>query len=128
MALLALAGCSDSSDGDKDKPSAPPAKDYLNAPSTGPVAVIRRTTNGVPHVKADDLESAGFGIGYVQAQDAVCLIADAIVKARSERALYFGPGPGNIHIINDFSYKAQRILTGATAEYDALSAEGKAML
>ncbi len=128
VALLALAGCSDSSDGDTDKPTSPPAKDYLNAPATGPVAVIRRTTNGVPHVKADSLESAAFGTGYAQAQDAVCLIADAIVKARSERALYYGPGPGDIHVINDFSYKAQRILSEATAEYNALSAEGKALL
>jgi len=128
VAMLGLAGCSDSSDGDNDKPTAPPAKDYLNAPTAGPVAVIRRTTNGVPHVKADNLESAAFGVGYAQAQDNVCVLADAFVKARSERARYFGPGPGNIHVINDFSYKAQRILSGAAAEYATLSAESKALI
>jgi acyl-homoserine-lactone acylase len=128
VALLGLAGCSDSSDGGDDKPTAPPAKDYLNAPAAGPVAVIRRTTNGVPHVKADNLESAAFGVGYAQAQDNVCVLADAFVKARSERARYFGPGPGNIHVINDFSYKAQRILSGAAAEYATLSAESKALI
>lgn len=126
-ALLALAGCSDSSDdGKSNTPSA--AKDPVNAPATGPVAVIRRTTNGVPHVKADNLESVAFGVGYAQAQDNVCVLADGFVKARSERALYFGPGPGNIHVINDFSYKAQRVLSGAAAEYATLSAESKALI
>jgi len=126
--MLGLAGCSDGSDSDKGKPTSPPAKDYLNAPATGLVAVIRRTTNGVPYVKADNLESAAFGVGYAQAQDNVCVLADAFVKARSERALYFGPGSGNIHVIYDFSYKAQRVLSGASAEYAAMSAEGKALI
>lgn len=91
-------------------------------------ATIRRTTNGVPHVKADNLASAAFGAGYAQTQDNVCLLAEAIVKARSERAKYFGPGPGDINIINDFSYKAQRILSGAEEEYPNLSEETRAMI
>src|SRR5690625_1297246 len=51
---------------------------------------IRRTTGGVPHIKADNLESAAFGEGYVQAKDNVCIIADEILKAKSERAKYYG--------------------------------------
>lgn len=91
-------------------------------------ATIRRTTNGVPHVKADNLASAAFGAGYAQTQDNVCLLAEAIVKARSERAKYFGPGPGDINIINDFSFKAQKILSGAEAEYPNLSSETRALI
>ncbi|MCL7943998.1 penicillin acylase family protein [Marinobacter sp. ATCH36] len=91
-------------------------------------ATIRRTTNGVPHVKADNLASAAFGHGYVQAQDNVCLLAEAFVKARSERAKYFGPGNDSINIINDFSYKAQDILSGAKAEFPQLSEESRAMV
>lgn len=91
-------------------------------------ATIRRTTNGVPHVKADNLASAAFGAGYAQTQDNVCLLAEAIVKARSERAKYFGPGPDDINIINDFSYKAQQILSGAEEEYPNLSAETRALI
>jgi acyl-homoserine-lactone acylase len=91
-------------------------------------ATIRRTTNGVPHVKADNLASAAFGAGYAQTQDNVCLLAEAIVKARSERAKYFGPGPGDINIINDFSFKAQKILSGAEAEYPSLSSETRALI
>ncbi|MBQ0832460.1 penicillin acylase family protein [Marinobacter sp.] len=91
-------------------------------------ATIRRTEGGVPHIKADNLKSAAFGHGYAQAQDNVCLLAEAVVKARSERAKYFGPGHGNINIINDFSYKAQKILSGAEAEYDLLSQESRALV
>lgn len=91
-------------------------------------ATIKRTTDGVPHVTADNLASAAFGHGYAQAQDNVCLLAEAIVKARSERAKYFGPGEGDINIINDFSFKAQEILSGAEAEYPNLSQETQALI
>ncbi len=95
-------------------------------------ANIRRTTGGVPHITADNLKSAAFGHGYAQAQDNVCLLAEAIVKARSERARYFGPGPGTeigvgLNIINDFSYKAQEIYSGAEREYRSLSNESRAL-
>jgi acyl-homoserine-lactone acylase len=138
-AMLALGGCSSDSNNSSIPPPVtpppvtpppvkPPPPDYVNAPATGPVATIRRTASGVPHIKADNLESATFGSGYVQAQDNICLLADAFVKARSERAKYFGPGPGSIHIINDFSYKAQGIQSGAAAELATLSPESRAML
>lgn len=91
-------------------------------------ANIRRTTSGVPHVKADNLASAAFGAGYAQTQDNVCLLAEAIVKARSERAKYFGPGPADANIISDFSYKAQKILSGAEEEYPNLSTETRALI
>lgn len=124
-----LAGCfSDSDDDPVVQPPPPPPPDRVNAGPGGPVATIRRTTNGIPHISADNLESAAFGMGYSQAQDLVCYLADAFVKARSERARYFGPGPGNIHIINDFSYLAQRIHSGAAAEYAAMSPESRAMV
>ncbi|WP_235937527.1 penicillin acylase family protein [Marinobacter caseinilyticus] len=91
-------------------------------------ATIRRTTNGVPHVLADNLKSAAFGAGYAQTEDNVCYLAEAIVKARSERSKYFGPGPGDINIINDFSFKAQGILSGAQSEFATLSAPSRALI
>ena len=95
-------------------------------------ANIRRTTGGVPHITADNLKSAAFGHGYAQAQDNICLLAEVIVKARSERARYFGPGPDTgigvgLNIINDFSYKAQEIYSGAEREYHSLSDESRAL-
>lgn len=127
-AATLLAGCFGGSDNEPVVQPPPPPPDRVNAVPGGPVATIRRTTNGIPHISADNLESAAFGMGYSQAQDLVCHLADAFVKARSERAKYFGPGPGNIHIINDFSYLAQRILSGAAAEYAAMSPESRAMV
>ena len=96
-------------------------------------ATIRRTAGGVPHVKADDLASAAFGHGYAQAQDNVCVLAEAIVKARSERAKYFGPGPNTafgvgLNIVNDFSYKAQKIYSGAERELPTLTDESRALI
>jgi acyl-homoserine-lactone acylase len=133
VAALVVAGCSDSS-----KPAQPPTVtepppvskpgETIFAPATGPVATIRRTTSGVPHVKADDLQSAAFGLGYAQAQDSVCLLADSFLKARGERAKYLGPGPNNIHIINDFSYRAQHIRSGALADLSSMGNESRALI
>lgn len=122
-----LAGCFDS-DNDSSGPSQAEVDPNL-FPSDGQLeATIRRTTGGVPHITADNLKSAAFGHGYAQARDNVCLLADAFVKARSERAKYFGPGENSVNIITDFSYKAQDILSGAEREFPLLSEESKAMI
>ena len=128
LAAILLAGCGGSASPPPVQPPPPPPPDRVSAGPGGPVADIRRTTNGVPHIRAENLESAAFGMGYVQAQDLVCYLADAFVKARSERAKYFGPGPGDLHVINDFSYLAQGIRNGAAAEYAAMSPEARAMV
>lgn len=126
-----MAGCFDgSSSSDSGSDS---SVNELLFPANGQLeATIRWTTNGIPHVKADDLKSAAFGHGYAQAQDNVCMLAEAIVKARSERAKYFGPGPDQggfgLNIINDFSYKAQKIYSGAEQEIGTLSAESRALI
>ncbi|SAL33281.1 penicillin amidase [Caballeronia udeis] len=51
---------------------------------------IRRTQDGIPHIKADDWASLGYGYGYVQAQDNLCTLADGFVTFRGERSSYFG--------------------------------------
>ncbi len=91
-------------------------------------ATIRRTSNGVPHIEADSLASAAFGEGYVQAKDNICIIADQVLRATSERAKYLGPGPGNANVITDFSFKALGLMTRAEQDYPNLSAPTKAML
>lgn len=126
-----LGGCFD---GDSSSGTSEPALNTNLFPADGTLeATIRRTTGGVPHVKADNLKSAAFGHGYAQAQDNVCMLAEAVVKARSERSKYFGPGPDTqfgigLNIVNDFSYKAQKIYSGAEAEYPTLSDESKALV
>ncbi|MDF3834812.1 penicillin acylase family protein [Cupriavidus basilensis] len=49
-------------------------------------AQIRRTSYGVPHVTADDEAGLGFGIGYAQAQDGICVLADQFLTVAGERS------------------------------------------
>jgi acyl-homoserine-lactone acylase len=67
-------------------------------------ATIRRTSWGVAHILADDLGSAGFGQGYAFAQDHACVLADQILKVRSERAKFLGEGADGRHLNSDFAY------------------------
>lgn len=53
-------------------------------------ATITRTTYGIPHIKAKDFASLGFGAAYAQAQDNVCLLADAYLSASGERSKFLG--------------------------------------
>ena len=141
-----LIGCSsgggdDDVDSGNDRGTGPAAlrASQINAPDGKLSARIQTTTGGVPHITADNLESAAFGSGYVQARDNICIIADSIVRARGERAMYYGPGtPINpdapprgqlgINIVTDFSYKALGLLEKAQDEFDELSAPSQAML
>ncbi|WP_026145412.1 acylase [Pseudomonas asplenii] len=54
-------------------------------------ADIRRTTFGVPHIRATDERGLGYGIGYAYAQDNLCLLANEIVTVNGERSKFFGP-------------------------------------
>ncbi len=51
---------------------------------------IRRTTDGIPHVRANDWRELGIGVGYAQAQDALCTLAEAFVTYEGRRAWFFG--------------------------------------
>ena len=120
ICVLTVAGCFGS--------SGSVTRDYINASGDTLTANIRRTTNGVPHIKADTLEELAFGQGYAQAEDNLCLIAENVVQASSERARHFGAGPGDINVITDFSYKAVDIYARAEENYDTLDELSRAML
>lgn len=51
---------------------------------------IRRTTGGVPHVKAADLASAGYGMGYAWAEDHACTMSGRWLTTNAEVAKRFG--------------------------------------
>ncbi len=68
--------------------------DATDAPALEPFkATVRRTTAGVPHVKADTLGGVGYGYGYSFAEDNLCLLMEEILTVRGERAKYFGEAP-----------------------------------
>ncbi len=55
---------------------------------------IRYTQFGIPHIKADDWGSLGYGYGYSFAADNLCVLAEELVTINGERSLFFGPDAG----------------------------------
>ena len=51
---------------------------------------VRWTSFGIPHVKADDWTSLGYGYAYATATDGVCVIARDIVAVNGNSLKYFG--------------------------------------
>ncbi len=66
-------------------------------------ADIRRDTNGIPHILAQDFGGMGYGYGYAFAQDNICTIAESYVTVRGERSRYFGPNGSYQQRGNGFS-------------------------
>ncbi len=63
------------------------------APGGAPRTVtLERTTHGIAHITAPDLESMAYGVAYAHAQDNVCQTAQQLVTIRGERARFFGGG------------------------------------
>ncbi|MFV8570625.1 penicillin acylase family protein [Marinobacter sp.] len=60
-------------------------------------AKITRTSYGIPHIEAADFASMGYGYGYVQAEDNLCLLAEDTLTVRGLRARYLG-GDGSYTI------------------------------
>ena len=56
----------------------------------GASATIVRTTHGIPHITAPDLETLAYGVAYAHAQNNVCQTADHLVTVRGERSQFFG--------------------------------------
>ncbi|GAB5342753.1 MULTISPECIES: bifunctional acylase PvdQ [Pseudomonas] len=66
-------------------------------------ADIRRTTFGVPHIRASDERGLGYGIGYAYAQDNLCLLANEVVTVNGERARFFGPDQSTLEARNNLA-------------------------
>lgn len=86
-----IAGCSD----DDDVTPGPKAEGGVDVEAGAPPrepfkATVRRTSLGVPHVRADDLGGLGYGYGYVFAEDNLCILQEEILTVRGQRAKYFG--------------------------------------
>jgi acyl-homoserine-lactone acylase len=54
-------------------------------------ATITRTEHSIPNVVAEDLGGMAYGVGYAQAEDNICLLAEMWTTLRAERSLHFGP-------------------------------------
>ena len=91
-------------------------------------AEIRRTSYGVPHITAADFASLGFGVGYAQAEDNLCVIAEKVVTVDATRSLYLGASDANVRS-DLFFQKAkedavvERVLAGTPDGVHAPSAQ-----
>ncbi|MCW3015623.1 MAG: hypothetical protein JWO02_2715 [Solirubrobacterales bacterium] len=84
---------------------------------------VARTQFGIPHIKAKDYASLGYGYAYALAQDNACTVAESYVTVNGERSVYFGPdntyairgnGSTATNLNSDFFY--QRIKDKGTVE------------
>lgn len=51
---------------------------------------VVRDGAGIPHIRAKDFRSLGYGEGYSYAQDNLCTFEDTVVTVRGERTQFFG--------------------------------------
>ncbi|HTZ65850.1 MAG TPA: penicillin acylase family protein, partial [Solirubrobacteraceae bacterium] len=51
---------------------------------------LTRTTGGVANISGESFADVGFGIGYAQAQDGICLLAETFLTVDGERSAFFG--------------------------------------
>lgn len=91
-------------------------------------AEIRRTADGVPHIRANDWGSLGYGQGWACAQDNIGTIIDMAVKTRSQRSLFHGPGPDDNFLASDFGYRQLNIDERARTLRDAQSPTARALI
>lgn len=67
---------------------------------------ITYTPYGIPHITATTYRALGFGIGYAQASDNLCTLAEQILKLQGEKSRFFGAGSQQKNLLSDFAYKA----------------------
>jgi len=86
---LLLLACSDSSDKRPGQPPVPPDPEPPEPELTYKADIVW-TEYGIPHVKADDWGSLGYGAGYTQAKENFCTLMRTYVTLNGESARYFG--------------------------------------
>lgn len=89
---------------------------------------IRWTEYGIPHIQADDYGSLGYGLGFAFAADHACTLLDQVIMVRSERAKWFGHGPDDLYIDQDFGWLGLKVVENAEAGWFLLSADMQSML
>ena len=75
-----LTACSDGNDN----------RDAVPIPGATFDASIRWTEFGIPHIKADDYGSLGYGFGYAYAMENFCTVMREYVRSAGDSARYFG--------------------------------------
>lgn len=105
---LALAACARGT---------PPVMQPATLPPLAHQVEIRRTSHGVPHILADNLRAAAFGLAYVQLEDHGLRVISGMEAARGRRALVDG-----VDAVDDDATARLRHAR-AVATFDSLQAE-----
>ena len=64
---------------------------------------IRWTSYGIPHVKADDWGSLGYGFAYATARDGVCVFAREVARANGTMSADFAATSENLAALSGFA-------------------------
>jgi acyl-homoserine-lactone acylase len=83
---------------------------------------IRRTTYGIPHIRAENIRAAGFALGYVQAEDHGERVVRGLARSRGELSLHFGADS------TDVDAASRRRLRRAQDTYDSLERDTRDVL
>lgn len=59
-------------------------------------AKIQRASFGVPHITAGSFGDLGYGVGHVQAEDNICVIADRVLTVDAQRSRHLGGSDANV--------------------------------
>jgi acyl-homoserine-lactone acylase len=75
----------------------------------GAGVMIRRTSYGIPHIRAADYQGLGLGLGFAFAEDNVCMMADIVVTTSAQRSRWFGPDAttesGDRNLVSDLYHQ-----------------------
>ena len=88
---------------------------------------IRRTAYGVPHIKAENLTAAAYGLAYAQLEDYGANVAMGLLRARGEMGKWFGrdslEGDFNARVEYERAVETHHLLDAETrAVYEGFAA------
>jgi acyl-homoserine-lactone acylase len=91
-------------------------------------ADIFRTSYGIPHIKAQDWGSLGYGYGYAFSQDNACVLAREVLSATGTQSKFFGVGTGNANLAADVTYKMVNSPARVTAAWSEIDRDTRDLL
>ncbi|EZH80000.1 penicillin acylase family protein [Aeromonas hydrophila] len=114
LGCLVLAGCQENS----SEPD--PARHYD--------VTLTYTEQGVPHIKANDYASLGFGAGYAHAEENLCTLSEQIMKLRGEKSRWLGAGEQQRNLLSDVGYRSLDLPAQAAALYGRLAPDARHLI
>ncbi|MBP9035167.1 MAG: penicillin acylase family protein [Pseudomonadales bacterium] len=91
-------------------------------------ADVARTSYGIPHIRAADWGSLGYGYGYVFAQDNACVLARDVLVATGTQSRWFGAGANNANLYSDRVYRMVNSDARSEVAWARLDADTRALL